>query len=47
MSKLFMNAITLEDSHFRKDESDLKGHERLHKTLFAKLFLAHSFINRF
>ena len=42
-----MNAVIMEDIHLHEDERDLKVHERSHKALLTKLFLANSFINQF
>ena len=46
-SKLLMNANIMNEEIFQITKYDINGHGRSHKTLIAKFFIAHSFINRF
>ena len=42
-----MNANIIKTQIFHKMTFDFKGHGKSHNVLLAKLFLAHSIINRF
>ena len=46
LSKLFMNAYIMEDTHLHANEYHLKVHE-MYIRLLAKFFLTHSFNNQF
>ena len=42
-----MNANIMNTHFFYRIQYDTKGHERSHKALLVKFFLAHSFVTEF